>query len=183
MVGNNPNYNKYDIIRCFLLLSEKLSRAELVKKLNLGEGTIRTILDILKKKGLLKSDRQGHSLSEKGNQLMKKLSSLKVSNFESKQLFPDKKKIAVLIKNAKTTKKDYELRDIALKNRADGAIILKYNNGLKMQEDPNFNISELTNLFEYNENDILSIIFGDDKSDLERAGIAIFIEISKINLF
>ena len=67
MVGNKPNYEKEDIIRAFLLIDKNpISRLELVTKLLLGEGTIRTILDILKRKELLTSMNKGHLLSLKG---------------------------------------------------------------------------------------------------------------------
>jgi len=58
MVGNIPGYVKTDIIRAFLLMKENISRNKLVKKLELGEGTVRTILDILKHKNLICSTKQ-----------------------------------------------------------------------------------------------------------------------------
>ncbi|MBU1854791.1 MAG: hypothetical protein KKF89_03655, partial [Nanoarchaeota archaeon] len=69
MVGNKPNYKEEDILRTFLYIEDKpVSRAELVEKLELGEGTIRTILSFLKEKKLLKSNRPGHYLSKKGKE-------------------------------------------------------------------------------------------------------------------
>ena len=50
MVGNTPNFSKYDVLRCFLRLEKEIGRQELAKELSLGEGTIRSILDILKKR-------------------------------------------------------------------------------------------------------------------------------------
>ena len=43
------------------------------KILDLGEGTIRAILDILKKNKLLESNNKGHYLSAKGNIVVKKI--------------------------------------------------------------------------------------------------------------
>ena len=69
MVGNTPNFTKLDILRCFLRLDRKISRKELASELRLGEGTVRTILDILKGIGLLDSSRVGHFLSGKGKEV------------------------------------------------------------------------------------------------------------------
>ena len=55
MVSNITHYVKTDIIRAFLLIKENVSRNELVSKLALGEGSVRTILDVLKDKNLIYS--------------------------------------------------------------------------------------------------------------------------------
>ena len=67
MVGNIPGYVKTDIIRAFLLINENVRSNDLVSKLALCEGTVRSILDILIHKNLIYSTKKGHSLTEKGN--------------------------------------------------------------------------------------------------------------------
>ena len=73
MVGNKPNYTKFDVLRCFFRIGEGISRHNLAKSLELGEGTIRTILGILKNKKLIESTKKGHFLSSRGNSEMSKL--------------------------------------------------------------------------------------------------------------
>ena len=128
MVGNIPNYTKYDILRCFLRLSGNVGRLELSKELGLGEGTIRTILDILKSKNLLDSTKKGHFLSKEGiqelNLILNNIESPKI--IESRVIYPEYKKIAVLLKKSHELKEVYRLRDIAVRNRAEGALILKF---------------------------------------------------------
>ena len=70
-MANNPNnYNNLDILRTFIKIKEPISRKDLTKELELGEGTIRTILDILKRKKLISSTRKGHFLTGKGSRLI-----------------------------------------------------------------------------------------------------------------
>ena len=61
MVGNIPNFTKIDLLRCFVRLNKNIGRKELSKELGLGEGTVRTILNILKSKKLLDSTKKGIS--------------------------------------------------------------------------------------------------------------------------
>ena len=46
MVGNLPNFTKLDVLRCLFRIEKPLSRSALSESLELGEGTIRSILDI-----------------------------------------------------------------------------------------------------------------------------------------
>src|SRR3989344_3047240 len=75
MVGNISNYTRYDIIRTFIAImqNENMSRDSLSKKLEIGEGSMRTILDILKKKNLIVSDQNGHKVGSKGKAFSKKI--------------------------------------------------------------------------------------------------------------
>jgi len=137
MVGNTPNFSKLDILRCFICLDKKLSRNELAKSLELGEGTIRSILNILKAKELLNSDKKGHSLTKKGSEFLKRIEQ-QISRFkeiENKKFFPSQKKIGIIIKNIGKLIETYKLRDIAVKNGADGAILLEYHNKLSRLKD------------------------------------------------
>src|SRR3989338_7974571 len=128
MVGNAPNYTKYDVLRCFLRLSRNAGRQELSRELELGEGTVRTILDILKSKNLLGSTKKGHFLSRTGiGELDKLFDNIEMpKNIESKLSYPQYRKIAALLKKSNELNDVYKLRDIAVKNGAEGALILKF---------------------------------------------------------
>src|SRR3989338_3021816 len=101
MVGNKPNYTKFDVLRCFFRIGEGISRHNLAKSLELGEGTIRTILGILKNKKLIKSTKKGHFLSSRGNSEMSKLKENMAlpAGIESSSIFGSLKKSAVMVKN------------------------------------------------------------------------------------
>src|SRR3989344_89961 len=120
MVGNIPNYAKYDILRCFLRLSKNIGRQELSKELGLGEGTIRTILDILKSKNLLDSTKKGHFLSREGSSELDKIfDNIEMPKIvETEVIYPEYEKMAILMKKFNELKEVYRLRDIAVKNHA-----------------------------------------------------------------
>jgi len=127
MVGNLKNYTKIDILRCLLRIEKPVSRAELSRILDLGEGTVRSILDILKENNFLESNKNGHYLSPKGDNFVQKIkNNIVLKNIDLDSIFPEQKKIAVQIKSPKNIEKSYILRDVAVKNGAEGAIILKY---------------------------------------------------------
>lgn len=181
MVGNTPNFAKIDILRCFLRLNKDVGRQELAKELGLGEGTIRTILKILKSKKLIQSTKRGHFLSKNGNEMLSQIQKcLGVpQNAVLENIYPDKKKIGVIVKNASRLRKMHELRDIAVKNGADGALILKFNGNLYAPEsDYEYDYSELERYFKLKNNDILVIAFSSDFGNAEKAALSIAVELN-----
>lgn len=183
MVGNIPNFAKIDILRCFLRFNKNLGRQELARELELGEGTIRTILNILKSKKLLDSTKKGHFLSNKGKESLNQINdSISMPrNVTTQDVYPNSKKIGVLIRDIVNLKELYKLRDIAVKNKADGAIILKFENTLYAPEsDYEQNYKELEKYFDFKNNDILVIAFANSNKDAENGALAIAIELSNI---
>ena len=181
MVGNIPNFTKIDVLRCFLRFSKKIGRKELAKELELGEGTIRTILEEFKSKKLLDSTKKGHSMSKKGDEMLQKIFEIismpKKINAES--LYPEYKKIGVLIKNAPDVNGLTKLRDLAVKSGADGAVILKYNGQIYAPEsDFVQEYNALENYFEFKNNDILVIAFSNASRQAENGALAIAIELN-----
>jgi len=182
MVGNTPNFTKIDVLRCFLRFKKNLGRQELARELELGEGTIRTILEKLKEKNLLESTKKGHFLSKRGTEILSQ-TFIGVSlpkEVEIKEIYPGYKKIAILLKNASNFKEVYKLRDIAVKNGAEGAVILHYKNKLYAPEsDYNFDYSELEKYFRLENGDVLIISFSNNKRYAENGAFAIAIELSQ----
>jgi len=181
MVGNIPNFTKIDILRCFLKCNKNISRKELAKDLELGEGTVRTILENLKSKQLLDSTKKGHFLSRRGNELLndmnERISMLK--NVALRNLYNGSKKSAVVVRNAENLKQLYKLRDIAVKNLAEGAIILKFQDKLYAPEagyEQDF--KELEKCFDFKDNDVLVISFSNEKRHAENGALAIAVELS-----
>ncbi len=183
MVGNIPNFTSADVLRCFLKFSRKIGRQELAKELELGEGTVRTILDLLKSKKFLDSTKKGHFLSAKGDEALKELysciSAPKAVKIQT--VYPDLKKAGVLIKGILNLKEAYKLRDLAVKSGADGALILKFDGHLHAPElDSSQDYSELEKYFDFEGNDVLVIAFSGQKREAENGAISIAIELNSV---
>ena len=180
MVGNLSNFSKIDVLRCFMLLDKNASRSELSKVLELGEGTVRTILDILKSKGLLDSTKKGHFLSGKGLATFMKIGSgvgrLRLVAFA--KFYPELKKAALIVKNIENLRQVYKLRDVAVKSGADGALILKYNKKLTAAESDYDDFDEIENLFKLEENDVLIIAFSNKKRQAENGALSVAVELN-----
>jgi len=179
MVGNVPNFTKIDILRCFLRLSKNTGRQELSKELEFGEGTVRTILGILKSKGLLESTKKGHFLSKKGAELLDSICQrASAPKNVSLNLYPNLEKAGVLIKNVPNLKELYKLRDIAVRNGADGALILKFESRLYAPEyASNHDYSELEKHFDFKNNDVLVIAFSNKNRLAENGALSIAVEL------
>jgi predicted transcriptional regulator len=174
MVGNPTKFDKYDILKCLLLIDEDVSRTSLLEALDRGEGSVRAILDILKQKGFISSNRQGHSLTKKGIETKNRISnliSLKKCNLE---IFPGQK-AAFIIRTNKTLELGYAERDLAIKNGADAALILQYKDGFKIPGGANS--KALKKLFDFQNKDVLLITAAPKQSLAERAGLVVCAEL------
>ena len=181
MVGNIPNYNKIDVLRCFFRLSRYAGRQELAKELHLGEGTVRTILGILKSKKMLSSAKKGHFLSKKGEYELGKImqTSSMPELIAAKNPYPDYIKIGMRIKNVPALSQVHKIRDIAVKNGADGAIILRFQNGLYAPEAGiGQDFRELENNFDFKKNDVFVIGFSNSRKNAENGALSIAVELS-----
>ncbi|MBI2659357.1 hypothetical protein HYX05_04650 [Candidatus Woesearchaeota archaeon] len=181
MVGNIPNFTKIDILRCFLRFQKNTGRQEIAKDMELGEGTVRTVLEILKSKKLLDSTKKGHFLSKKGEDMLNQIYGILSTpkNVAIHHIYPNLKKIGVIVRSASSLKELYKLRDIAVKNGADGALILKFENGLYAPEsDYEQSYKELEKGFDFKNGDILVVAFSDSKRNAENGALAIAVELS-----
>ena len=182
MVGNIPNYTKIDVLRCFLRFNRNISRRELARELELGEGTVRTVLEILKSKKLLDSNKKGHFLSKKGEEMLNQINNAVkiIKSVSSETLYPDLKKVGVLLKYPTNLKELYKLRDIAVKHGADGALILKFDKQLYAPDsDYEQGYKELEKLFNFENDDVLVVAFSNEKRKAESGALAIAIELTQ----
>lgn len=181
MVGNIANFTKIDLLRCLLKIEKPVSRSFLSKSLELGEGTIRSILDILKERGYLDSNNIGHYLSGNGTLLVKKIKD--TANFkeiDGISLFPNKKIITIKIKNPAKPINVVALRDEAVKNGAEGALILKYDKKLRFYDsDYKEDISEIEDRLELEKNDLVIVTYAHSYKLAEYGAIAAAIRINK----
>ncbi|MBI2654308.1 hypothetical protein HYX02_05880 [Candidatus Woesearchaeota archaeon] len=181
MVGNIPNFTKIDILRCFLKFGKNIGRQEIAKELGLGEGTTRTILGILKSKKFLDSTKKGHFLSRKGSEMLSQIcesvSLPKIVAYDG--VYPEFKKAAVLVRNVVNLKEAYKLRDVAVKNSAEGVLILKFKGRLYVPDfDHKQDYKELEKHFELKDNDVLLVAFSNDKRTAENGVLAVAIELN-----
>ncbi len=181
MVGNIANFMKIDLLRCLLRIEKPVSRAFLSKSLELGEGTIRSMLDILKNKGYLESNNIGHFLSEKGNIIVKKIrGNIDIKQISKILMFPNKKIIAVKIRNPAKPINVVALRDEAVKNGAEGTVILKYDKKLRFYDsDYKEDLSEMENKLKVSKNDLVIAAYADSYKLAEYGAIAAAIRINK----
>lgn len=94
-------------------------------------------------------------------------------------MYANYKKVAVLVKDPIAMKEICRIRDIAVKSGADGAIILIYNGRLQTpQVDYEVNYSELENLFDFRNNDVLVVSFASKTRNAESGALAIAVELN-----
>ena len=181
MVGNIANFMKIDLLRCLLRIEKPVSRSFLASSLELGEGTIRSILDILKSKGYIESNNIGHYLSEKGIKFVKGIKdAAAIENINGISLFPNKKVIAIKIKNPAKAVNAVALRDEAVKNGAEGAIILKYGKKLEFYGfDYKEDLSGIESQFELSKNDLVISAYANSSKLAEYGAISAAIRINK----
>lgn len=179
MVGNLSNFTKIDILRCLLRIQKPASRSFLSKSLDLGEGTIRAILNILKETDLLESNKQGHHLSVKGNSIINKIKNSIDIKEATINIFPDKKKIAIHLRNIKELRSLVMLRDAAVKNGADGALILKFGKKLEViGSDYEQGLNDLEDIFQLNKDDLIVLAYADSYKLAEHGALAVAVELN-----
>lgn len=180
MVGNIPNFNDFDVIRCFLAVSRNISRQTLARELGLGEGTVRSILDVLKSKAIISSTREGHSLTKKGKALISRINSkIEIKKIKT-NIYKNTKQAAALVKTKKPVKIKVSLRDTAIRNRADAALILSFDKKL-CAPGIEINFPELDKIFDFKKNNILVVSFAKTQRDAENSALAVAGEI--VSLF
>lgn len=180
MVGNIANFTSIDVLRCLLKIEKPVSRSFLAKSLELGEGTIRSVLDILKEKNYLESNNIGHYLSKNGSTMVENLkNNIVIKKIDKVSLFPNKKIITIQIKNFKKIANVVALRDEAVKNGAEGALILKYDNKLRFYDsDYKEDLRKIENKLDLSRNDLVIVTYADSYKLAEYGAIATVINIS-----
>ncbi|EHR79651.1 hypothetical protein OCC_08869 [Thermococcus litoralis DSM 5473] len=125
--GAYPEFKIEDAIAVLFLLKTPKGRKQISEELNLGEGTVRTLLKKLSSIGLVESQQKGHSLSEKGVEIIQEISKLFSEPLEVTPL-EGFVTYALVVRNPPEFK-SIELRDEAIRFFAKGAMILTVQNG------------------------------------------------------
>lgn len=168
--GPAPYFELIHVVMAILTMGESpgIGRKELAKRLGLGEGSVRTLINKLKNNDLITVTREGCSLSEAGtelyNWLTKKISPL--SEIDLKMVWGSQFSVGIVVKNGeKLVKKGIEQRDAAIKFGATSAMTLTFKSGKLLmptltnlsEEFPEF-ASRLLNNFPLSEGDALIIV-------------------------
>ncbi|MDH5806236.1 MAG: DUF4443 domain-containing protein [Candidatus Methanomethylicaceae archaeon] len=127
--GPSPAFSLVHLIKTLLILeSESMGRQSLSRALNLGEGSVRTIIKRLSEKGLISIDPVGGCyLTELGLDFVKKIREIIIAEKEIdlKPLGISSSAWAIHVRPT-TEINITKLRDIAVKNGADGMLIFSY---------------------------------------------------------
>ncbi len=125
-----PRFAEIHVRRALELIAKhkRIGRKQLAGELGVGEGSMRTILNQLKKQGLIISSRGGHALTTKGKRSLGK--PLEFAQIDAENLTVGKVDVAVIIRGAaKKVKRGIEQRDEAIKAGAQGATVLVFKRG------------------------------------------------------
>ncbi|MBI3036551.1 hypothetical protein HYY73_02245 [Candidatus Woesearchaeota archaeon] len=169
MVGNMPNYRPLDVLRCLIRLERSTGRKSLSEDLDLGEGTVKALLGILKKRGIISSTKEGHALDKNGRRLlvdMRKLLTLP-EHVSYTDFYSELNNSAVQLKEGfKLHEKTREtidvvnVRDVAVRIGADAAFVLFYRRGrLKMAETDTYVFTQIQRQFKLKEGDVVLVSF------------------------
>lgn len=142
-----------------------MGRKQLAEKLGVGEGSMRTILNTLKKQSLITSSRGGHALTTKGKNFLGK--PLEFVRVDASDLTVGEVDVATIVRGAAAkVKKGIEQRDEAIKAGADGATVLVFKAGRLQFPDGftevNLKFEKLIETFRPREGDVVIIGTGRD---------------------
>jgi len=144
-IGPLPRFAEVHVRMTLELIAEhqRIGRKQLVEELGVGEGSVRTILNQLKKRGLITSSRGGHFLTAKGERALGKLFEFVQVNVGD--LTVGKVDIATIVRGAAAkVKRGIEQRDDAIKAGADGATVLIFKRGRLRFPDGFFEVKKET---------------------------------------
>jgi len=191
MVGAAPSFSRVHIVRTLLILKKKKTgRKNLVKELEIGEGSIRTILKRLKNDGLITSGKLGHELTAKGeSKVLEYLERFTVpERFESGEIElvegeRTEKCLIVVYNSARKIKSGMEQRDTAFSAGAKGALVIVSKKGRLEFPTPDIKLSDFPGLTErlkkldLQDKDTVVISFGKSYARAEDGAVAIALEL------
>ena len=173
VVGPLPRFAEAHVRRALELIAEheKIGRKQLVKELGVGEGSVRTILNQLKQRGLITSSRRGHALTPKGKRFLGK--PFEFVQIDAGGLTVGEVDVATIVRGAaRKVKRGIEQRDEAIKAGAAGATMLIFRGGKFQFPDGFLKIRKelsdtLTIIFKPREGDVVVIGTADDVLNAE----------------
>jgi predicted transcriptional regulator len=131
--GPSTSFTVFHIFYALELLSQKpLGRNKLAKKLNVGDGAVRTIISRLKNADLIETSKEGCSLTKKGLETWKQFEQVFPKRIEipKSELNQSEFNFAFLVKNSgQKVRSGIDQRDAAIIAGARKALIIVAKNG------------------------------------------------------
>ncbi|MEM1563367.1 MAG: DUF4443 domain-containing protein [Candidatus Bathyarchaeia archaeon] len=183
VIGPAPTFSVLHILRAMEIVSEKpVGRSKLAQELKIGEGVVRTIINRLKRAGLILTSKAGCQLTVKGLKLFEEYRKTlrKRAKLEEAGLMPASFNSAILVKNCgNKVKSGIEQRDAAVRVGAKGATTIILKNGRlvipsvcdDLSRDYPKIAEELITLLQPEENDVI-VVAGADSLELAEYGAA-----------
>lgn len=187
---NVKKYDFYDIINVFysIYLNENCSRRCICDCIEIGEGSLKSILNFLEEKKLIEKSQTGNSISKLGMMVIenieKEIGIIKKIDFD---IFKDNFiAFGVSLKNYDKKKIEhiYFARDYAIRCGCWSAMILKYNgNDVRLNENDskNYNFNELLNEFKLDRGNLIILTSAESKR-IALKGILKILEYLNYNL-
>lgn len=126
--GPSPSFQVFHVIKTLELISQaSIGRGVLARKLGLGEGATRTLLDRLEDAGIVSVSKAGCSLTKRGEEVWEKIKNVLAAKtqLEQTRLTLSSFNVAILVKNKRAkVKLGMEQRDAAFLAGAKGATTL-----------------------------------------------------------
>jgi predicted transcriptional regulator len=182
--GPSPSFSVFHLLHAIELISEKtIGRSKLAENLNVGEGTVRTIINRLKDADLVATSKAGCTLTNEGLRLWREYKSIFKKKIEigKNELTLASRSFAILIKDhGHKVKSGVEQRDAAVMAGAKGATTIMFKEGrLKIpsvSEDvakdfPNV-ANQIVRLLKPEENDVIVIGSADSLEKAEYGTLA-----------
>jgi hypothetical protein len=129
--GPVHRFADYHVYRTLLLLSDgrRRGRKTLADSVNIGEGSMRTIIEFLRDKGYLDVKQTGIKISTKGAEFVRNLP-IRMERLDPSDISIAMRNVAVLVKNrADRVTLGIEQRDAAIKAGAEGATTIVVKDG------------------------------------------------------
>jgi predicted transcriptional regulator len=144
--GPSASFTVFHIFYTLELMSQKtMGRNKLAKELNVGEGTIRTIINRLVKAGLVVTSKEGCNLTAKGKDIWRQFEEAFPQRTEipKTELTTSDYNYAFLVKNrGNKVKSGIDQRDAAIVAGAKRALVIVENKGHLRIESVSENIDE-----------------------------------------
>lgn len=137
--GPVHRFADYHVYRTLLLLSDgrRRGRKPLADAVNVGEGSMRTIVVFLREKGYVDVKQTGIKISYKGQEFLRNLP-IRMERLEPSDISIAVRNVAVLVRNrAEKISLGIEQRDAAIKAGAEGATTIVIKGG-KMLVPPDY---------------------------------------------
>ncbi len=131
--GPSTTFTVFHIFYALELMSQKpLGRNKLAKKLNVGDGAVRTIISRLRNAGLIETSKEGCSLTKKGLEIWRQFEQVfpKRVEIQKSELSESEFNFAFLVKNSgQKVRSGIDQRDAAIIAGARKALVIVFKNG------------------------------------------------------